>query len=373
MGKEHTILCARFAALSLFVIACSACANTQLDTDFHKMRIGKSVINMEALPIALNPAAPEEEKVGKLVYRGGLYLKSRDKRFGGLSGLIVSADGKRLLAVSDAGYWFRAQLTYTNGRLTGLRKADLAPMLDLNGAPLSGKTEPDAEAMTSAGEQGLDGDVYVSFERDNRIWLYPYGRDGFNAVPTEVPAHLDIPANIVSGGVKGLVNFDTNALLAISEDVRDRMGDLMGWLIPVPPMVGRGGYGVVFLKAIRDYRVTDLALMPMNGERGDLLVLERSFSLERGAGMQLRRIKRAAVGPLQAFTGDVLAELDVRYSIDNMEAVATRQNGKGETLIYVLSDDNYNGLQRTVLLMFALEGSASVAAQAGAGADQGAQ
>jgi hypothetical protein len=214
----------------------------------------------------------------------------------------------------------------------------------------------------------VDGDIYVSFERDNRIWLYPYGHDGFNAVPKEVPAHLDIPPNIVSGGVKGLVNFDTNALLAISEDVRDRMGDLMGWLIPVPAMVGRGGYGVVFLKAVRDYRVTDLALLP----GGDLLVLERSFSLERGAGMQLRQVKRSAVAPLQAFTGEVLADLDVRYSIDNMEAVAVRQNGKGETLIYVLSDDNYNGLQRTVLLMFALEDKVSVAAQAGAGPDHGA-
>jgi hypothetical protein len=142
----------------------------------------------------------------------------------------------------------------------------------------------------------------------------------------------------------------------------------MGWLIPVPAMVGRGGYGVVFLKAVRDYRVTDLALLP----GGDLLVLERSFSLERGAGMQLRQVKRSAVAPLQAFTGEVLADLDVRYSIDNMEAVAVRQNGKGETLIYVLSDDNYNGLQRTVLLMFALEDKVSVAAQAGAGPDHGA-
>jgi hypothetical protein len=123
---------------------------------------------------------------------------------------------------------------------------------------------------------------------------------------------------------------------------------------------------VVFLKAVRDYRVTDLALLP----GGDLLILERSFSLERGAGMQLRRVKRSAVAPLRAFTGEVLADLDVRYSIDNMEAAAVRQNGKGETLIYVLSDDNYNGLQRTVLLMFAIEDKVSVAAQASARPDQ---
>jgi hypothetical protein len=369
MGKTTGFSLWRIVVFFALLVMCSACANTELDTDIDKMRFGKSAIDMEALPIALNPAAPQEEKVGKLVYRGGLYLKSRDKRFGGLSGLLVSADGRRILAVSDAGYWFRAQLDYKDSRLVGLRKADLAPMLDLNGLPLSGKTEADAEALASAGPDGPDGDVYASFERDNRIWLYPFGRDGFKAVPQEVPAHLDIPKNVISGGVKGLVDFDTNALLAMSEDVRDRMGDHMGWLIPVPPMVGRGGYGVVFLKADRDYRVTGLTLLP----DGDLLVLERSFSLELGAGMQLRRVKHNAVAPLRAFNGDVLANLDVRYSIDNMEAVAARQGANGDTLIYVLSDDNYNGLQRTVLLMFALEKNGSVAAQPAAGANERAQ
>lgn len=365
MRTKTSALCARLVGFSLVLVIASACANTQLDTDFHKIRLGKHALDVEAVPIALNPAAPAEEKVGALDYRGGLFLKSRDRRFGGLSGLIVSDDGKRLLAVSDAGYWFSAELRYRNGRLADLRKAELAPLLDRDGTPLAGKTESDAEALARASEQGLRGDVYVSFERDNRIWLYPFGRDGFAARPEEVPAHLDIPKNIVSGGIKGLAQLDANTLLAVSEDVRDRMGDHMGWLIPVPAQVGRGGYGVVFLKSVRDYRITDLAPLP----NGDVLVLARSFSLERGAGMQLRRVKRADIAPLKVFRGEALAELDVRYSIDNMEAVAARKGVNGETLIYVLSDDNYNGLQRTVLLMFALEDGSLITAEAGARAD----
>jgi len=38
-----------------------------------------------------------------------------------------------------------------------------------------------------------------------------------------------------------------------------------------------------------------------------------------------------------------------------MEGIAVRKDATtGETLIYVISDNNFNGLQRTVLLVFAL-------------------
>ena len=39
---------------------------------------------------------------------------------------------------------------------------------------------------------------------------------------------------------------------------------------------------------------------------------------------------------------------------DNFEGIAARSGAGGETLIYLLSDDNFNPLQRTLLLMFAL-------------------
>jgi hypothetical protein len=38
-----------------------------------------------------------------------------------------------------------------------------------------------------------------------------------------------------------------------------------------------------------------------------------------------------------------------------MEAIDVVRNERGETLVYMLSDDNYNFLQRTLLLMFVLE------------------
>ncbi len=354
------MLIGRFAAYArclvalALIISAGACADVEVKTDFDKIHLGKDAIDVQTLSIALDPQNPANEHVGALQYRGGLFLKSRDKRFGGLSGMIISDDGKRLLAISDEGYWFGAQLSYNKGRLADLSKAELAPILDESGSAFisKGKGEADAEGLGAAGPEGLGGEVYVSFERHHRILLYPFGKDGFaaraNNGSVEVPS--DLSRLSTNSGIEGLVHLDANTLFTIAENVRNREGNLTGWLIPVPAMVGKGGYGALSLKAIRDFNVTDMALLP----DGDVLVLERSFSLERGAGMQLRRIARADIKPGAILTGQVLANLDVSFSIDNMEALAVRKNELGETLVYVLSDDNYNGLQRTVLLMFAL-------------------
>ena len=43
--------------------------------------------------------------------------------------------------------------------------------------------------------------------------------------------------------------------------------------------------------------------------------------------------------------------------IDNMEGLAVHTNAAGEIIVTMISDDNFNkGLQRTLLLQFALDG-----------------
>jgi hypothetical protein len=42
------------------------------------------------------------------------------------------------------------------------------------------------------------------------------------------------------------------------------------------------------------------------------------------------------------------------HEIDNMEALAAHRNAAGETILTILSDDNFSKLQRTLLLRFAL-------------------
>ncbi len=47
---------------------------------------------------------------------------------------------------------------------------------------------------------------------------------------------------------------------------------------------------------------------------------------------------------------------DLGYQIDNMEGIAVHRNAHGETIITLVSDDNFSAIQRNLLLQFALVG-----------------
>ena len=69
---------------------------------------------------------------------GGLWLRADDPRFGGLSDLRVSADGERVVAVSDCGSGLTARLSYDDaGRLAGLADARLVALTDSAGGALA--------------------------------------------------------------------------------------------------------------------------------------------------------------------------------------------------------------------------------------------
>ena len=51
-----------------------------------------------------------------------------------------------------------------------------------------------------------------------------------------------------------------------------------------------------------------------------------------------------------------IARLAAPLVHDNFEGIATRRDGQGRTLVYLISDDNFHILQRTLLLMFELTG-----------------
>jgi hypothetical protein len=60
--------------------------------------------------------------VGRLRLLAGFALTSSDARFGGLSGLWLAPDGDAMLAVSDRGTLWRAELRHdASGRLVGVR------------------------------------------------------------------------------------------------------------------------------------------------------------------------------------------------------------------------------------------------------------
>lgn len=307
-----------------------------------------------------NPEDRREIEAGKLSWAGGIEITSPNKEFGGWSGLAISGDGTTLLAVSDEGHWFSAMPLYDErGRLSGLAEGRMAPMLGLEGEPLAGKTLGDAESLVVdvGPAEPLAGKAYVGFERAHRIWRYDLAKDGFEARPQQLLTQRHFGRLNPNGGIEALELLPSSTpdgeprILAITEDTLDPRGHIKAFVAD-----GRR-ISRFTVKQREPYNPTDAALLPS----GDLLLLERRFSMLAGVGMQLRLIDGKDIEEDAIVDGEVLLDVGQRYSIDNMEGMAVREDQNGDLLIYLISDNNFNPLQRTLLLMFRMPAAVSPA------------
>lgn len=290
-------------------------------------------------PVALNAYSPETTRTGQLESRGGLVLRSTDKRFGGLSGMLVSPDGAWLVAVSDRGWrvWMRLQYD-ASGQLVGVSDATLAPLRGITVPWLANRPAGDAESLARGPREGVPGgDMIIAFETRPKLWRYPAG-DGA-PVPFAIPAEVRrAPRN---EGIEALTRLADGRLLALSEGLRTD-GGYVGWL----SLTG-GGWSRVVWQTGAGFQATGAATLP----DGDVVVLERRV-LPPGA--RVRLVKAAAIGPGATLDGKEIGRLEGTLSFDNMEGIDARRGPSGETLVYLLSDDNHAFFQRTLLMMFRL-------------------
>jgi hypothetical protein len=74
--------------------------------------------------------------------------------------------------------------------------------------------------------------------------------------------------------------------------------------------------------------------------------------------MRLRYVPADELKSGKVIEGETLISSDMGYEIDNMESVAVHTAPGGETVVTMLSDNNYNTfLQRNLLLQFTLQPS----------------
>ena len=294
-------------------------------------------IEVTTFVVDLRPRDPQDQTVGQLRYLGGIVLRSTDRRFGGISGLRFRPDDETLLAVSDRGNWISFRPLFEGEALVGAADTQLWPILGADGAPLASPAF-DAESLVIVGDT-----AFVGFERQHRIDAYEAPWDAENSRPTPYrggPAFGTLENN---GGLEGLTDLADGRFLAFAEAPRsDNTFD--GWL-----MDAEGGTQSLALLAQNPYRVTDLATLP----NGDVVSLERRFSPIGGVGARLRHIALDRINPSALADGNIIAELGSGYTVDNMEGLAVREH-EGRTEIFIISDDNQNPLQRTILMAFEL-------------------
>ncbi len=313
--------------------------------DFKSALAEPTSLTIAARPVFWDPENPTDTSAGKLTYLGGLELTSDHPDFGGLSGLIIGATGDAFIAVSDQGNWVTGDLTSDNNRPISISSALIAPLIGADGKPLSGKRESDAEAIAvPLGQDPRTHPLIVSFERHQRISQFDLAGAGFAAPAIPVADFGAFEGFENNKGLEAITYLPDGSVLAFSEETLDADGHIMGVRLT------ETGATAVRLRQHLPFMLTDLATLP----NGDLLTLERHYSTLAGVSLLIRRIPASALQKDEPLDGDVLLQANNSRSIDNMEGLSTRQAADGTSLLYLISDDNFNALQRTLMLVFAM-------------------
>jgi len=258
-------------------------------------------------------------------FAGGVtVLAGMDSPLHSLSDLKLTGDGG-FISVSDVGDLARGTLALDRrGRLIGLEGLRVRRLSLTNGTPISQKMEGDAEGLAIT----TGGDLLVSFERDHRIWNYGPLTALRNPQAVRRP-EFPFPEN---DGMEGLAASGDGWRVAGESGGLWDCSPARCTVVTPPP-------GTPL--ADSDYRITGMDRDPAGG----WFVVQRSYRAPVDVRARVRRM--AQDGTL----GPVLVELKLPGTTDNFEGVAAEKRGDW-TRLYILSDDNFNAVQRTMMLAF---------------------
>ncbi len=288
-------------------------------------------------PLLLDPDRPELKKVGDLEFLAAWELGSDNQDFGGISGLTILPDG-RFIGVSDAG-------TLIGFGLTGNATADrpfIAPMPDAF-AKGHNYSDRDSEAVFHDAESGK---FWVSYEGKHAIRRF--GRSFARREAIVRPKAMQKwGAN--SGG-EALVRLRDGRFLVFSEghDLPDGSYEALAFSGD-PAEEGAESFSFGY-EPPEGYRITDAALLP----DGRILTLNRRFSIPNAFTITLAILDPMEIARGKRVSPLVIARLAPPLLVDNLEGLAVSEDS-GRTIVWIISDNNFNIWQRTILMKFALD------------------
>lgn len=293
-----------------------------------------------------------------LSLRAGLHLDTDHADFGGFSGLHIDCPTRRLTAISDRGHWWQATLDLSDdGTLRAVESSRLSDLLDHDGDPVSGRSRRDAEELVR-----IDGGWLVTFEGDHRMAFHPaLALDPPKGLPQAFPAPDNVQKAPTNGGLEAATLLEeTRRLLLLTEDQTTDDDLLAGWISsPIhpdqPTSVAWEAFGFV---PTAGFQPTAAAPLPGDGA----LVLERYF--DRQAKINHVRLSHLRPDDISGASSPVRSEelgiLQPPLPMDNFEGIATCPvdgdlGASSPVAIYMVSDDNFNEEQRTLLLQLELK------------------
>jgi hypothetical protein len=252
--------------------------------------------------------------------------------FGGFSALDVTGQGTAMMVLTDKAQLAQVTITRETGAaITGITVSDVQPLLSSRGVPLTGRIR-DSEGLA----RGRNGDIYVSFEGVTRVARYEQP-DTFAHVLPRPPAFVRIVGN---KSLEALAIDHNGHLYTLPERAPDESGD-----IPVFKWNG-GAWQTPFSLPTRGRFLPVAADI---GPDGMFYLLERDFSV-LGFRSRLRRWSIASGQPQ-----DETLLLQTGPGIhDNLEGLSVWRDRQGALRATMISDDNFNRLQRTEIVEYAL-------------------
>lgn len=310
------------------------------------MAYAQDQLAVTATPITRFKSVALNERVDAVVFRGGLIVTSDDKRFGSFSS-ISFVDLARFIIVSDRGAFISGRMDYRDGVLSGLSDVEIDVIRNSAGAPLPRKFAQDAESLDIIIKDGVATTARVGFENLTRVADFKIidGRAGGAALPVSIPEWLEKTRDnrtLESLCIAPLSSGVAGSTLLITEGHVRIAGTWAGAIL------GARDKGEISLKQASGFNPTDCAFLP----NGDALILERGISLF-GFTMQVRRIPAEMIVANAVIDGPVILR-GQGMDVDNMEGIAVRQLPDNDIRITIVSDDNSNSFQRSMVLEFSL-------------------
>lgn len=290
--------------------------------------------NIATRPLTLDPAHPGVRRVGELIFLQAWELGSDNSDFGGISAL-AALPGGRFVGVSDAG-------TLIGFGLTSDDRADrpfIAPLPEAQGP---GKSFRDRDSEGIAYD-AYSGQFWVSYEAKHAIRRFSqsFSRMNGSIRPAEIQGW---PSN---KGAETLVRLRDGRFLVIGETLEEEEHPAL--LFSGDPV--ERGTAITHFRywPPAGYRVTDGSALP----DGRLLLLHREIGFPRGFAAKLAILEPSTIIGGESVKGRVIATIAPPLLVDNMEGAAITREGD-DIIIWLISDNNFNIWQRTLLMKFKL-------------------
>lgn len=330
--RAAKVAAAETPALWNFETASGAIRETSCAEGGAPMR-GLLPLNLTVTPLNTRQAEVLSARLPPGARLGGAWqLSSTDPNFGGLSGLAVENDGA-LLAVTDAGGWVKLALS-----AGAPSAAAIGYMRGPDGKLLSGKSENDAEGLAVR-----DGIAFVSFERDFRVSAFAIGTCGAAAKAVEIgalPGMFEGKAIEANEGPEAL-RLSMHGGLEFGFEAAPNGRSPLGHILAVGDGAWTGqtasnpsGFALVSMDSVN---------LPDGTERD--IFLYRAFDALRG----VRSVLTWGAGEDQRIA------LSRPVMTDNFEGLAVQALPSGDVRLWIISDNNFSELQRTLIYAIDLD------------------